>query len=114
MGGLPWNASNPNISGSKIENGFWIILNSKTKALSVSQFDMTGAQRDKMRPGLPPVIKGSKTIAFFHTHPNTAAEGYANGPSRSDIRFANHPSINLPGIIKSHVGMFYFGPTIPK
>ncbi|WP_353390254.1 RHS repeat domain-containing protein, partial [Halopseudomonas sabulinigri] len=109
-----WEASNPNTPGSKIENGFWIIRDNLTKALSVQMFPMAGASRDRMSPGLPPILKGRTVIAFFHTHPNTVAEGYINGPSDPDMRFSNHPSINLPGMIRSHAGMHYFGPALPE
>jgi len=72
-----WAASNPNTPGTKKENGCWIIKDDTTGTFSVQVFPMAGARRDQMRPGAPPVIAGKTTVAFFHTHPNTVAEGYA-------------------------------------
>lgn len=102
-----WNNSNPHGPGaSKKEQGFWVVKDSKTGALTVQQFPSNGT-RDSLMPG--PVPNGA--VAFFHTHPNTAAEGYTSGPSPADVRFANAKGV--PGIIQSHDGMYYFGPKLP-
>jgi len=96
-----WVASNPD-GTPKHEKGFWIL---KDNSLSVQQFPSNASStRDSLIPGSMP----DRAVAFFHTHPNTAAEGYIQGPSPADIRFAN--SIGIPGIIRSHSGMYYFGP----
>lgn len=102
-----WTASNPNKPGAKQEQGFWVVRDDKSGKLSVVAFPSTGTN-DSLTPGPQPSIKGKSTVAFFHTHPNTVKEGYVNGPSPADRNFARANSI--PGIIRSHVGMYYFKP----
>ncbi len=102
-----WNASNPNTPGSKQEQGFWVMRDDKTGALSTVNFPSSGS-RDSLTPGAVPAIEGKTAVAFFHTHPNTVAEGYTNGPSTADQKFADR--IGIPGIIQSHNGMYYFDP----
>ncbi|HEX7839136.1 MAG TPA: hypothetical protein VF469_16780 [Kofleriaceae bacterium] len=41
-------------------------------------------------------------MAWFHTHPNTRAEGYGPDPSGADIGFTQ--SAQVPGIVKTHEG----------
>ena len=100
-----WNASNPNTPGSKQEQGFWVMRDDKTGALSTVNFPSNGT-RDSLTPGAVPAIEGKTAVAFFHTHPNTTAEGYTNGPSTADQNFAD--ARGIPGIIQSHNGMYYF------
>jgi hypothetical protein len=102
-----WTASNPNTAGAKVETGFWVVRNDRTGALSVVQFPSNGT-RDSLTPGAPPSARGTTVVAFFHTHPNTVAEGYVNGPSPADQNFAT--ANGIPGIIRSHAGMYYFRP----
>jgi hypothetical protein len=102
-----WNASNPNTPGSKQEQGFWVMRDNKTGALSTVNFPSNG-KRDSLTPGAVPNIEGKTAVAFFHTHPNTAAEGYTNGPSTADQKFAD--ARGIPGIIQSHNGLYFFNP----
>jgi hypothetical protein len=111
-----WSASNPNGPGPKAEHGFWIQQDWFGRT-SVVPFDNAGTTRDQMVPGDTPgrfaggfwsAFRGNQTVAFFHTHPNTAAEGYESGPSRADVNFARGRGV--PGIIQSHDGVYYFGP----
>jgi hypothetical protein len=103
-----WVASNPNTPGSKQEQGFWVMRDNKTGALSTVNFPSNGT-RDSLTPGAVPSIEGKTAVAFFHTHPNTTAEGYTNGPSPADQKFAD--ARGIPGIIQSHNGMYYFNPS---
>lgn len=103
-----WNASNPNTPGAKQEQGFWVMRDDKTGALSTVNFPSNGT-RDSLTPGAVPAIDGKTAVAFFHTHPNTTAEGYTNGPSPADQNFAD--ARGIPGIIQSHNGLHYFNPT---
>jgi len=100
-----WKASNPNGPGKKQEKGFWVMKDDKTGALSVVQFPDNGTN-DSLTPGPVPVQPGKSVAAFFHTHPNTAAEGYVSEPSDADKKFAK--AVGAPGIIRSHDGMYYF------
>jgi hypothetical protein len=102
-----WNASNPNTPGAKQEQGFWVMRDDKTGALSTVNFPSNGT-RDSLTPGAVPSIEGKTAVAFFHTHPNTTAEGYTNGPSTADQNFAD--ARGIPGIIQSHNGLYYFNP----
>ena len=102
-----WNASNPNTPGAKQEQGFWVMRDDKTGALSTVNFPSSGT-RDSLTPGAVPAIEGKTAVAFFHTHPNTSAEGFTNGPSPADQNFAD--ARGIPGIIQSHNGMYYFSP----
>jgi|GEM_PF-1857884 len=100
-----WTASNPNGPGAKQERGFWV-LRAGDGTISVQAFPSNGT-RDSLRPGPMPAT----AIAFFHTHPNTVAEGYAQEPSTADRNFA--AARGIPGLVMSHAGMFYFGPALP-
>jgi hypothetical protein len=81
-----WNARNPNGPGKKQEKGFWIMRDDKTGALSVTHFPDNGTN-DTLTPGPVPIQPGTTVVAFFHTHPNTGAEGYESGPSPADRKF---------------------------
>lgn len=100
-----WKASKPNGSPKK-EHGFWVLRSAKG-VLSVQAFPSNGTN-DSLVPG--PMPTGA--VAFFHTHPNTAAEGYAQEPSDADKDFAT--ALDIPGLVMSHDGMFYFGPALKK
>jgi len=100
-----WNASNPDGAGARQENGFWVVRDDATGQLSTVPFPTNGT-RDSMVPGAPPNNPGQTTVAFVHTHPNTDAEGYRQQPSDADTNFAN--ANGVPGIIRSHNGMYYF------
>ncbi len=100
-----WNASNPNTPGAKQEQGFWVMRDDKSGALSTVNFPSNGT-RDSLTPGAVPAIEGKSMVAFFHTHPNTTAEGYTNGPSTADQNFADR--LGIPGIVQSHNGLYFF------
>jgi hypothetical protein len=102
-----WTNSNPNTAGKKQETGFWVVRDDKTGKLSIVQFPSNGT-RDSLTPGPVPSSPGKTVVAFFHTHPNTVKEGYVNGPSPADQNFAT--ANGIPGIIRSHAGMYYFTP----
>jgi hypothetical protein len=105
-----WKASNPNGPGTKQEKGFWISKDDKTGAMSVTPFPDNGTN-DSLTPGSPPSEKGKTVVGFFHTHPNTDGEGYSQAPSKADEDFAK--AVGVPGLIRSHDGMYYFGPKSP-
>ena len=105
-----WKASNPNGPGTKQEKGFWVSKDDKTGALSVTPFPDNGTN-DSLTPGSPPSEKGKTVVGFFHTHPNTDQEGCKQEPSKADEDFAT--SVGVPGLIRSHDGMYYYGPKSP-
>jgi len=109
-----WADSNPDTRGQKREQGFWVYQNTTTGNYGSRRFPTEGSSRHSMRPGFPPAVAGYKVVAFFHTHPNTEAEGYVpNVASPSDLEYSKELGRrlgmgNLPGIFKSHDGVFYF------
>jgi hypothetical protein len=58
--------------------------------------------RRRLELGFPPNIKGKKVVAWFHTHPNTAREGFAARPSFEDVQVTQ--AAGVPGIIETHEG----------
>ena len=102
-----WEDSNPNTPGEKVERGFWILRNDDTGQYSVQHFPTSNATRHSLTPGPTPDVPGHSVEAFFHTHPNTVEEGYTSEPSQADISFGE--AIGVPGIVRSHDGMHYFG-----
>ena len=97
-----WNESNPDGPGDqKHEQGGWIVLNRETGEYEVMRWP-AGA-RDSIGPG--PMPDGDKytLVGWFHTHPNTEAEGYSPDPSPADIDFTNDFA-HVPGVIETHDG----------
>jgi len=99
-----WAASNPNSTRPQ-ENGFWISRNEATGELFTRPFASRG-----FADSIQPVPTPDDAIAFFHTHPNRPDAGYDPGPSSADALLAARR--DLPGLIQSHVGMYYFGPPL--
>ena len=107
-----WANSNPNgPTVNKVEQGFWIYHNYDTSKLEVEW-----AVRDPATPPdkllLPPIDTENGTrilVGWFHTHPFTVSEGYVpDEPSEADEGISTRNGI--PGILKHHGGLEYFGP----
>jgi hypothetical protein len=99
-----WVASNPYGLFPR-EHGFWISRDEVSGQLFTRPFANLGFE-DTIVPGSPP----PDAIAFFHTHPYGGIQLGAAPPSRDDENRA--ASLGLPGLIQSHVGMYYFGPPL--
>ena len=99
-----WAASNPN-SMRPQEHGFWISRNESTGEVFTRPFENPGSGA-RITPGAMP----NDAIAFFHTHPNRPEFRFRSGPSIGDEIFAT--DVGLPGLIQSHNGMYYFGPSL--
>jgi|GEM_PF-6037733 len=99
-----WNASNPN-GISPREHGFWISQDEISGQLFTRPFANPGVANEIV-PGSPP----PDAIAFFHTHPFGGLVLGLAGPSPGDEIVAQQ--LGLPGLIQSHVGMYYFGPAL--
>jgi hypothetical protein len=99
-----WTASNPNGIPPR-EHGFWISRNEATGELFTRPFANPGST-GRIVPGPPP----NDAIASFHTHPLRPDFGGIPGPSRGDLGLAE--SMGLPGLLHSHNGMYYFGPSL--
>ena len=89
---------------TKQEQGGWIIWNKSTGKLEIVR---VGAGT---RDGLGTIVgtrpadnKDQEVVAWFHTHPNKASEGYGSGPSPGDIGWQNREA-KVPGIIETHDG----------
>jgi hypothetical protein len=91
------------------EQGFWVLRDDATGRLMTRAFPPgAGAALD-----VPPTphIAGQTVVAFGHTHPNPASEGYLTGASPADRGVAG--VLGLPGIIRAHDGYHVFGPGVP-
>jgi RHS repeat-associated protein len=104
-----WEDSNPNAPpvlagrpGSlKREQGGWILWNGVTRQIVIVR--VPAGRRDGLPEiGSSPAGAGEITLAWFHTHPNTRAEGYSADASPADIAFTR--SVGVPGIIETHEG----------
>ncbi|BBM03575.1 hypothetical protein GL2_36490 [Microbulbifer sp. GL-2] len=107
-----WVESNPNApdvprgtpGSPKKEQGGWVVQNVWTGKYTVIR--VPAGTRDSLatisgtRPGWSIV---HKTVGWFHTHPNTVAEGYTHTPSPGDIGFTKNYA-KVPGVIKTHNG----------
>ena len=107
-----WAESNPGApevpsgqAGSiKQEQGGWIVWNKNTGKVQVVRV-LPGT-----RDGLgtiagtrPSETGGDEVVGWFHTHPNTAKEGYTADPSPGDKGF-QRAYAKAPGIIETHEG----------
>ena len=52
----------------------------------------------------PPDSNIQLVVAWYHTHPNTSAEGYGSAASAGDINWQNAEAL-VPGIIMTHDGV---------
>lgn len=106
-----WTESNPNApdvpggtpGSPKVEQGGWIIWNPTANTFTVQR--VPHGTRDGLAPivGTKPAdTANAMVVAWFHTHPNTRAEGYGPDPSGGDTGFTT--SAQVPGIIKTHEG----------
>jgi hypothetical protein len=108
-----WADSNPNAPdvprgspGSlKHEQGGWILWRKDTHILQIIR--VGSGSRD----GLPTIVgtrpldnDSQQVVAWFHTHPNKASEGYGSQPSVGDISWQNAEA-KVPGIIMTHTGV---------
>jgi hypothetical protein len=114
-----WLASNPYATDrrDRREQGFFVLRDNKTGALSVRAYDDASPRYNGIRPGARPVVADHDVIATFHTHPNRDLNA---GPSpfvsmrpneRGDIG-TNEIGFQIPGIIMSHEGLFFYGPPL--
>lgn len=108
-----WTESNPHAPdvprgspGSlKREQGGWVRINRITGNRHVIR--VPAGTRDSLA-----TISGTKpgwslfyrNEGWFHTHPNTAAEGYTHVPSPGDIGFTRNYA-QVPGVIMTHKGI---------
>jgi hypothetical protein len=108
-----WTDSNPNAPdvppnpppSLKKEQGGWILWNCVTNAYRVIR--VPAGTRDGLATIVgtrPSPARPEKVVAWFHTHPNTTAEGYTTGASPGDIGFTNSEA-KVPGIIREHGGV---------
>ena len=108
--------------GTRKEHGLWVYSSKSGKFLLVSMPDsqpdpVTGAYHT-IQAGDPPAISGYHPVLSIHSHPfalpnrRSVARGFTimgyPQPSQADINYAN--SHNLPGMVVSHKGDFYYMP----
>lgn len=87
----------------KQEQGGWIVWNKESGAVRVIR--VAAGTRDGLATimGTRPAENGDKVVAWFHTHPNKAEEGYSSEPSGGDLGFTTGTA-KVPGIIETHDG----------
>jgi hypothetical protein len=112
-----WVESNPNApqvsrgqpGSQKMEQGGWIVQSWLTGDYDVIR--VAPGTRDSLpsigssRPW--PILRSVE--GWFHTHPNTAREGYTHVPSPADINFTRNYA-KVPGVVKTHGGDQYICP----
>jgi type VI secretion system secreted protein VgrG len=107
-----WTDSRPNAAevprgtpGSvKQEQGGWIVWDKKTGHVSTTR--VPAGTRDGLGTiaGTRPADNADQqVVGWFHTHPNTGAEGYGSGPSPADVGWQKAYG-KAPGIIETHDG----------
>jgi hypothetical protein len=108
-----WNDSSPNAPdvpigspGSlKHEQGGWFLWRKDSHILQ--NIRVAPGTRDGLGTIVgtrPPDSNIQQVMAWFHTHPNTSAEGYGSGPSAGDVNWQASEA-RVPGIIVTHSGM---------
>jgi hypothetical protein len=111
-----WLASNPNApavprgspGSTKMEQNGWLLWNPETGAFSTIRLNNGLSTRDSFTmTDRPADTSTRRVVAFYHTHPNTSAEGYVSDPSAADRGVADWA--RLPGIIRTHDGIKTFG-----
>jgi hypothetical protein len=104
-----WKQSNPNApevkkgnpGSKKKEQGGGIYWNKKSGDLKVVR---TPAGTRDGTAGAPASVGDDwEKVAEFHTHPNTASEGYSADPSPADKNYVKKNS-KVPEIIETHEG----------
>ena len=97
-----WNESNPDGPGDqKHEQGGWIVQNRETGEYEVIRWEE--GSRDGIAAGDRPDEDEYTVVGWFHTHPNTEAEGYSPDASPADIELTNDYA-QVPGVIETHDG----------
>jgi hypothetical protein len=88
----------------KQEQGGWLVWAKNSGRVSVTR--VPGGTRDGLGTiaGTRPAdSENQQVVGWFHTHPNTAAEGYRSGPSPADVSWQNAYG-KAPGLIETHEG----------
>jgi len=88
------------------EEGGWIYLDSPTGDVMVRR--APAGTQSTLDLSIPPVVRGAKVIATFHTHPNPSAEGWEPGPSAEDTQSAW--LFGVPCLIRADDGTHTTGP----
>jgi RHS repeat-associated protein len=111
-----WEESNPDapevargIPGSKKkEQGGWIVKNKESGTLDVIRVPSGTRDQIKGLVGSRPTSNKLDVLAWFHTHPNSEAEGYApRSLSGGDVGFHNREA-KVPGVIINDAGYYGF------
>ena len=109
---IAWIDSNPNAKSvpvgmpgsAKMEQGGYILRDKATGEYSTVR--VPPGTRDGLPLPPPPTNSHTELIGWFHTHPNTASEGYDVNPSGADKNVSNH--FGVPGVVDTHEGRKIF------
>ena len=108
-----WTESLPNApnvprgsaGSSKREQGGWVLWRRDSHIIQIIR--VPPGTRDGLGTIVgtrPPDSDVQRVVAWFHTHPNTAAEGYGTQASVGDTSWQNSEA-KVPGIIMTHAGV---------
>jgi RHS repeat-associated protein len=107
--GRLWNQSNPHAGFNQHEEqAFWIVYNRHSQTVGISRWQSDGPGNAAIPPGRRPQRDGDVLVGHFHTHPWPRAHGGSPRPSQADRNFAQQ--VDLPGVIRSHQGLHFYGP----
>jgi uncharacterized Zn-binding protein involved in type VI secretion len=95
-----WFASDPMSATNRHEEGFWVVRNKD------GTYKAVPFPKGKTGSIDPPIQPPPDTVTFFHTHPNSVAQGYLPWPSNNDMAFARY--YHMPGFLASQSGLYIF------
>jgi hypothetical protein len=90
----------------KREQGGWILMNWVTGNLIL--MPVAPGSRDRIDLSPFPRIVYHTPVGWYHTHPNTPAEGYYDPPSTADQGVTDFAKV--PGVVRTHSGDYFTCP----
>jgi RHS repeat-associated protein len=91
---------------TKHEQGGWVVENPRWQFWKDRYSVIRGESGPRGKFYFPPKPEGA--VMNFHTHPNTAAEGYRAAPDARDV--SQSRSAGVPGLVLTHEGDFVIPP----
>jgi hypothetical protein len=101
-----WADSRVNDPTDRHEEGGWIYLELSTGVIVTRR--APAGTRSRLSLANPPLLPNHVIVGTFHTHPNSASEGWETGPSVQDERAASNSGV--PWLIRAENGDHSAGP----
>ena len=102
-----WADSQVNDPTNRHEEGGWIYLDLSTGTVQTRR--APAGTRSRLSLGNPPLLPNHAIVGTFHTHPNSASEGWATDPSPQDEQAARYTGV--PWLIRAEDGDHSTGPS---